>query len=43
LSMMALRATAEGGERFALVIDKAARVKHAPPYETMDHTRPYPT
>jgi hypothetical protein len=40
LSMMALRATAEGGDRFAVVIDKVPGVKHAPPCETMDHPRP---
>jgi hypothetical protein len=31
--MMALRATAEGGDRFAVVIDKVSGVKHAPPCE----------
>jgi hypothetical protein len=31
--MMALRATAESGDRFAIVIDKAARVKKMPPCE----------
>jgi hypothetical protein len=29
--MMALRATAEGGERFAVVIDKSSRVKKKSP------------
>jgi hypothetical protein len=33
--MMALRATAEGGERFALVIDKAFRVKKTASMRTM--------
>jgi hypothetical protein len=31
--MMALRATAEGGDRFAVVIDKASGVKKMPPCE----------
>jgi hypothetical protein len=29
--MMALQATAEGGDRFAVVIDTVLWVKHAPP------------
>jgi hypothetical protein len=31
LSMMAFQATAEGGDRFAVVIDNVIGVKHAPP------------
>jgi hypothetical protein len=31
LSMMAFQATAEGGKRFAVVIDNIAGVKDAPP------------
>jgi hypothetical protein len=40
LSMMAFQATAEGGDRSAVVIDKGLRGEHAPPCETMDRTRP---
>jgi hypothetical protein len=29
--MMAFQATAEGGDRFAVVVDSAIGVKHAPP------------
>jgi hypothetical protein len=31
MSMMAFEATAEGGDRFAAIIDIVAAVKHAPP------------